>query len=158
MNWLALTLLGIGTGWFFTRTRREIPEGVKEGDTMAVEPGSGEEFVTLDPHPELMASHANPPISPGLQRMPQSLGNRKDVQQWFISVLNSPKKYPMYSMVTRVFGDKILMIRVEWHTWTNRRVSGVMQRVYGIYRGTTGYMMPLDGGSPVAGEFDMGWG
>jgi hypothetical protein len=118
---------------------------------MALDPDT--ESVTLDPHPELMASHANPPISPGLQRMPQSLGNRKDVQQWFISVLNNPKRYPMYSMVTRIFEDKILMIRVEWHTWTHR--AG--QLVYGIYRGTTGYMMPLSGGSSVSGEFDVGW-
>jgi hypothetical protein len=148
MSWLALTLLGVGAGWFFTRKKEE--DGVIMAD---------EEYITVDPHPELMASHANPPISPGLQRMPQSLGNRKDVQQWFISVLNNPSKYPMYSMVTRIFGDKILMIRVEWHTWTNRRINGVMQRVYGIYRGTTGYMIPLDGGvAPVAGEFDTGWG
>lgn len=100
-------------------------------------PADPSEVIVFDPHPELKPPN-NPAMPPGVSRLPQAVGNRPEVSSWFVKVLNDSKTYPMYSTVTKQIDDMIVMIRVEWHTWTHRQG----ELVTGLFRGTTGYIVP----------------
>lgn len=83
--------------------------------------------------PSYPAAPENPPRPSGLRPMKNPV--TKDITDWAVKLVNSPKEYPMGSQTTEYFGGRPLMGRIEWHTWT--RKAGKL--VTGIYRGITVY-------------------
>lgn len=79
------------------------------------------------------AAPENPPRPTGLKIAKNPVG--KDVEKWAVTLVNSPKDYPMGSMTTQFFDNKPYTGRIEWHTWTHR--GGKL--VTGIFRGITIY-------------------
>ncbi len=105
--------------------------------------------------------HSNPPRPPGASLLAQKDATQA-VATWATEIVNNPGEYPMFSETARQFGDKQLMIRVEWHTWSHRKGK----LVHGIYRGATVYEITDPDsyieytlntpGSAVAGDPEIG--
>ena len=79
----------------------------------------------------------NPPIPAGLRPWsgPVSPEDTIKLRAWATRIDQDPATYPMHSMASAEFGDRIAVARVEWHTWTYR--AGKL--VQGVFRGVTLY-------------------
>jgi hypothetical protein len=56
----------------------------------------------------------NPPIPDGYKLMKQSQVTT-EMTQWAVDILHDPVTYPMFATTTRMFGDQLVLARVEWH-------------------------------------------
>ena len=56
----------------------------------------------------------NPPIPSGYKLMAQKAVTPA-MTAWAVQILRSPQEYPMLATTTRVFGDRQVLARVEWH-------------------------------------------
>ena len=56
----------------------------------------------------------NPPIPSGYVIMKQSQVT-PEMTAWAVQILRNHTLYPMFSTITKLFGDLDIMARVEWH-------------------------------------------